>query len=68
MGLPVGVEGGKERLRKRSPSPAVNFAILTAFNQLPTWLIRRATLANYFPTVILSNFPGMSSVHIKTQK
>ena len=67
MGLPVGAQEKRERLRKchkyveelkESPSPAVNFAILGAFNQLPTWLIKRTTMTNYFPTVILSNFPG----------
>jgi len=67
MRLHVGTEDRMKRLLKShkyvnqlksSISPAVNFAILTAFNLLPTWLIRRATLTNYFPTVILSNFPG----------
>jgi hypothetical protein len=66
MELPVGVEDSRERLMKlhrqiermkRSPVPAVNFAVLKFANLLPTWIIKRTMVTNYFPTIILSNFP-----------
>jgi uncharacterized protein DUF1298 len=67
MELPVGTKCMKRRLQKlhnyiekmkRSPVPAVNFAVLKFANLLPTWIIKETMIANYFPTVILSNFPG----------
>jgi len=43
---------------KQSAVPAVNFYMLAFVNMLPTWIIRNTVMTNYFPTVILSNFPG----------
>jgi len=68
MELPVGIKDAKKRLEKlhrqiermkRSPVPAVNFVVLKFANLLPTWIIKRTMVTNYFPTVILSNFPVM---------